>query len=125
DTPTTNSSCLVSERCVGAAHQVCKDGAWADDPCPQGTECEPAPGTCKACDCTSPATCVDTTTLERCDCFGTKQITCPEGQVCDAAAGACADLICSPGVASCVGQDTLQTCNEYGTGFTAPVTCRG
>ncbi|MDC0670391.1 IgGFc-binding protein [Nannocystis radixulma] len=126
DPPTTDTTCEgVGERCDGEQHQLCVGGNWVDDPCPEGTGCEAGATTCQPCDCAAPPTCVDAMTLETCGCLTPKQITCPESQACDAASGSCSAVICTPGEQVCVGQNSRQTCNEYGTGYDAPDDCDG
>ncbi|MDC0717603.1 IgGFc-binding protein [Nannocystis bainbridge] len=123
---TTPSGCVgTDERCDGEQHQICVGGNWIGDPCPAGTGCQDGAKTCETCDCAAPPTCLDASTLETCGCLVPQQTTCPEGQACDAEAGACSAVLCTPGEQTCTDQNTRRTCNEYGTGYEAPVTCDG
>ena len=121
---TTGDTCSDGDaRCLPPAiREVCDDGAWHADPCPEGQGCDPDVGaTCQPCSC-DPVTdtaCVDANTLDVCDCAGTTTETCPANTACADLDGdvACHPVICTPSEASCAKSDTAQTCNETGTAW--------
>lgn len=121
---TTGGACDVpAERCNGAQHQLCLGGQWVDIDCDAGKQCEPASGTCKACDCLDQPKCLDAMTLEQCGCFDKEQIACPQGQVCDAVDNACLDQVCTPGEFTCAGDAGYTVCNDQGTALGDMQTC--
>lgn len=108
------------EQCKADLHMRCDDGRWIGEPCPSDGYCDEQTDSCLACAC-SPGqfgACTDAG-VEVCreDCSGFEVQPCASGACLE---GACVDLVCSPGLATCAGLDSVQTCNETGTAW-APV----
>jgi len=98
---------VIKQKCD--AGQVCKDGN-----CATPVSCTP----------NEPQGCDGFTTEQVCSADGTAIVIkkCPGKQQC--AAGKCRDVVCTPGVTECTGENTFQQCTEDGQGFGPSSPCK-
>lgn len=121
---TTGPDCQSGEqRCFGPLLQRCQSGAWVEEACPDGQECDAATDACRDCSCDVPDVCVDTQTIETCGCFKPQVKACPFDHACDLDENACKEVLCLPGESFCKGETGYQECNAYGTALGEVVPC--
>jgi hypothetical protein len=103
--------------------EVCKDGAWVEENCPEGEGCDGF-GDCRPCTCDE-SSCIDKDTINACTCFDVTAQPCEAGTACDSLGGetACHPTVCTPGEAECAGTSGYQACNAAGTAFLPQVEC--
>ena len=106
--------------------KVCVNGGWVvKEKCPDGS-------TCVAGYCATPATCTAGES-QGCEGMNSEKVcsddgksivtkTCAGKQQC--AAGKCQDVVCTPGIAECVGQVSFHTCTDDGQGYGAETPCK-
>jgi len=129
DTNTVSTDPVVcdegEEQCKDNGHEVCMNGEWVPMPCAEGEYCDEQSETCQACACTpgEQGDCVGENQIDTCkdDCSGYEPIDCSLNNVC--VEGVCVDLVCSPGVPSCLDDNTYQECNMLGTDYGPPIDC--
>jgi len=127
-TSTTGGPCEDGEvRCAPPDREVCEDGAWQTETCPEGQACNPAEGaTCQPCVCDPEAapTCVDADTIDTCTCFALETTPCDPGTACDDLEGvvACHPILCNENEISCADSETATVCNATGTAL-SPSPC--
>ena len=109
----------VGSTCSGTSQVSCNGNTVQNTPCALG--CNAQRSSCNQCS-AGQRSCTDTTSFATCQVngtFGAAQ-SCGAGLLC-AGQGVCS---CSPGQASCTG-NTLQVCNDTGTGLVAGARCAG
>lgn len=122
---TTGGPCEDGEvRCAPPDREVCENGAWQTETCPEGQACNPDEGaTCQPCVCDPEAapTCVDADNIDACTCFAIETTPCPPGTACADLGGdvACHAIICNENEAGCADSETATLCNATGTASTA------
>lgn len=118
---TTGGPCVDGEvRCTPPDREVCEDGAWQTETCPQGQACDPDEGaTCQPCVCDPAAapTCADAKHIDSCTCFALETVPCDPGTACDDLDGdvACHPIVCNENETSCADSETATLCNSTGT----------
>jgi hypothetical protein len=119
----TSGSCLDGvAQCFGVdQRQVCIDGLWYMQDCPEGQGCDPdAEATCQFCSCAGQAQgCIDVDTIDACACLEFAPTECPQSTACDDLDGAiaCHPVVCVPGKTACDGADVAMVCNATGTAW--------
>ncbi|MBH23094.1 MAG: hypothetical protein CMH57_01275 [Myxococcales bacterium] len=124
---TTSGPCSAGEtRCLDdATVEICEGGEFVTS-----ESCLP-PQVCSTGLCVTPQAC-DPGEVVGCWDDGAQRVCNAEGSVFEARPcaeglncldGACTDMVCRPGAQYCADLDTLQVCNEDGSGYTDPQAC--
>lgn len=126
----SSGGCSPDERrCTEeGAPEHCVDGRWRlDDPCAPNETC--TDGACRVPSVCEPraSRCADLRTIEVCNEEGTDWVATECQGDCNDTTGmaTCENVVCTPGMRSCSGDQIVTQCKEDGTGFTFAENCNG